>query len=239
MNQESRAVDPTGEPAGEPTGQPAEEPIYLGEAVVAVAPRAGLPRFGIGAAMVMVSVLACQFALINYFGPIAALAIAPVICGGLVVALLAAEIMAWRRPQGNARRWSRRAFGWAVGYIFVLGLSAYLTGGAQIGYTWFQQWRLDRRVRNDLGFTYVTAFVRDSHASRKAIFLVLVEPGGPCDQAGLMAGEAVISELPPAEWLRMVDENRGKEIDVTVAQGAVGRPLEKCPHRTVQVVIPP
>ncbi len=204
------------------------------------APRRRLPRFGVGAVMVLMTVLAFQYALINYFGPVAAMAIPPVICGGMIVVVIGAEIAASRSPASRARQWSRRNFSWAVGYIFLLGISAYLTGGAQIGYQWFSQWRLERRLQKDLGFRYTKAYVWGAdRQSRQAIVLLLVEPGRPLDQAGLIAGETLITELSPAEWFRMVEENRGRQIQVRVAQGALGRALEKCPQRTVELRIPP
>ncbi|MCO6459058.1 MAG: hypothetical protein J5I93_27435 [Pirellulaceae bacterium] len=196
-------------------------------------------RFGIGGLMVLVTVLAFQYALINYLGPIAAMAIPPVVCGFLVLAVLVGELYAWRLGQLGPQLKSRELFGWLLIYIFVLGLSAYLAGGAQIGYGWFTRWRLERQLQQDLGFKTVPGYLfRRDGSSQATLFLAVVEPGGAVEQSLLRSGDAVLTELTPAEWFRMLNENRGQSVDVTVVRGAPGKMLEDCPTSTHTLLVP-
>lgn len=239
-DEQGRAGGGVDVPAGE-TADEIFDAIAVGPAAVQVeaVPARHPLRFGIGGLMVLVTVLAFQYALINYLGPIAAMAIPPVVCGFLVLAVLGGELYAWRLGQLGPQVKSRELFGWLLVYIFVLGVSAYLAGGAQIGYGWFSRWRLERQLQQDLGFTSAPGYLlRRNGSSQATVFLVVVEPGGAAEQAQLRGGDAVLTELTPAEWFRMLNENRGQAVDVTVIRGAPGKMLEDCPTSTHALRVP-
>ena len=51
----------------------------------------------------------------------------------------------------------------------------------------------------------------------------------------------IVTELTVDEYYEMLDQNRGKQIGVTVATGATGpvlTPLEDCPQRSLILDIP-
>jgi hypothetical protein len=197
-------------------------------------------RFGIGAIMVAITVLAFQYSLVSYLGPWAALIFPPVLCGALVLIVLGVELRSWQRTDASqTQRMGRTTFGWLIVYIFLLGVSAMAAGGGKISYDLFMAWRIERSVQQDFGFTYAPNYIwGENMRTRSTVFFVMIKPGGAFERAGVRGGEAVVTELSPSEWLRMLDENRGQSVEIRLAQGAPATALEKCTQRVVTVDLP-
>jgi len=62
--------------------------------------------------------------------------------------------------------------------------------------------------------------------------------GGVAHQAGLQKNDVVLFEGTVTEYLQTLYENRGKEVNINVATGALTKSVESCPQRTVTLVVP-
>jgi hypothetical protein len=49
----------------------------------------------------------------------------------------------------------------------------------------------------------------------------------------------IVLEGTVGETIEMLYANRGKDVDLNLATGAVSRPIESCPQRSVTVAVPP
>jgi hypothetical protein len=48
----------------------------------------------------------------------------------------------------------------------------------------------------------------------------------------------ILIESTAAEYMQTLYDNRGKEVNIHVATGALTKSVESCPQRTVTVVVP-
>ncbi len=210
-------------------------------AIVIPEPKRGF-RFGLGAMMLLTAVFAVQFALISYLGVWAAMAVPPLICTGLLLVVLTAEVARRSgRRIGGIVQLEQRTKRWAFIYIFLLGVSAYLAGGAQLAFEQVVRFRLESRLQRDLGFTCDLQYTWREKGPSQAIVIRSLESGGAMEQAGFQNADIIVSDLPPAGYFDMLDENRGKEISVTAATAPAGvytQPLEKYPQRQITLVVP-
>ena len=98
--------------------------------------------------------------------------------------------------------------------------------------------RITHGLQRDLGFKYQETYVLTEKYSSNMIMIKGITAGSEFDQAGITSGDVVVTELSPDEFFQMMDENRGQQINITVASYSRGQYLEELPMRSVLVNIP-
>ena len=196
-------------------------------------------RFGVTGLLIVTFVFGIQFALVSYFGAIAGIVMPALICILMVGMAFVSEIRWWRR-----RDWQERArFNSFIThrgflYLVLLAASGYALGGAQLAYQSTAMLRITHGLQRDLGFKYQETYVLTAKYSSNMIMIKGLTAGSEFDQAGITSGDVVVTELSPDEFFQMMDENRGQQINITVASYSRGQYLEELPMRSVLVNIP-
>jgi len=235
--------EPASDDASIPVAEVVDETIADAE-ILDQAPPHPL-RFGLRALFILTAVCCVQFALMSYIGALAGLAVGFAVCLAALGCLLLAQIsLQLGRSSRPMIQMDRLAIRLTIAVV-LLAIGTILAGGGQLVYYQVTQYRFTRNLEKDLGFSAEMGQVTTQNLDefgRYAIVVRSVTPGGAFDQAGFQKNDVIVTDLTVDEYYEMLDENRGQQINVTVASGAVGiqpPPLEQCPQRQLTLDVPP
>jgi hypothetical protein len=107
----------------------------------------------------------------------------------------------------------------------------------------FTQNRLEKRLQQELGFTYRL----ESHAlppftGQLADYaaIVSVESGSALDRAGFRPDDIIAHDAPPPQLFQMLAQRRGQPVELTVIRPIASQPLlDKCPRLVLTLELPP
>ena len=229
-----------------PSLPPYSHPDFSGGEIVDVelVPSKRSPlRFGMRALLLFTGVCGVQFALMWYLGPLPGLLVSMGVCFTALTGLVFWAIIAIPARTSRATiAYADKAVIWLVLAIVALVVGTLAAGGGQLAYKEIMHQYRARTLEQELGFTYTTDQVWDFSRNNRMEEVVMVKsvtPGGVFDQAGIRESDAIVTNLTVREWFATLDENRGKQVDLTVATGVTPMTsLDKCPKRTVTVTIP-
>ncbi len=194
-------------------------------------------RFGLKALLGLMAVCSVQFAAMNYLGVLGGLVAGMGVC----FVVFSVIVLAGMVLTGNRTRWLAQLDTLVVRLMLalvVLFLGSIIAGG---GTAAWQVWgRIDRErsVERNHGLSLKQIqVVRDSQVVT-ALHVTAIEDGGPAHIAGLQKDEVIFTDSTIDELLKLLHESGGKDVDVNVATGALSRPIEKCPQRSVTLAVP-
>jgi len=220
--------------------QPLETTLPPPEPVTAeIVPPAPSPwRFGLKALLGLMAVCSVQFAVMNYLGSV---------LWGMVAGMAAcfvvfsAIVLGGMALAGSRKQWIAHLDALVVRLMLamvVLFFGTILAGGGTAA--WQVSSRLDRErsVEKNLGMSVKQVqVVHDNHVV-SALQITSLTDGGVAHQAGLQKDEIILVDSTIDELFQMLEANRGKQVDVNVATGALNTPVEKCPQRSVTLPVP-
>lgn len=200
-------------------------------------PTRAAPRFGLKSLMIATVLCSLQFSLMNYLGPVPGLVVGLVACGVLFTLLLTIGVVIYAVSPGSARRLDGLAIQLTLAILALLVVSAF-TGVGQLAYRAWREHRLARQLALDLGIEFeVRTFVADNRGVRR-LMLTRIDGGSIFAEAGFQPYDILLSDLPPREFLQMLEDNRGSEVQLNVAQGPTVQNLDRLPTRTIVVDLP-
>ena len=186
----------------------------------------------------MMACCGVQFALMSYIGTMWGLIVGIFLCLGVFSVVLVVGIaIATGNPSKSVNRLDNLAIQLTLA-IVILFISVIFAGGGMAIYQVVIQTRLKSQLQHDLGVSFDTTYVRKEQGFEPALEVNSVTPGGLAEQAGFQTGDVIVSDSQPREYLRILDENRGSEINVTLAAVSGNQPVDKAPQRQVTVMIP-
>lgn len=196
-------------------------------------------RFGLRALITATGICGVQFALMRYFGTLLGLAIGLAICMVVLAGLL---IVGVRYRKCHASSVSDHIDQLAIRLVLGISLifcSMIITGGGLGVYYVLAEIYTRSRIQNELGFTCEMKEINESETDAiVVIHITSISPGSPFDRAGAFVDDVILTELSTKDFLAKLDEHHGEQFDITVASGALSRPLDACEKRVVTLDIP-
>ncbi|MDX1948425.1 MAG: hypothetical protein SFU86_23760 [Pirellulaceae bacterium] len=214
-------------------------PAMLVEPVTAevVAPPPSPWRFGLKALLGLMAVCSVQFAVMNYFGVLWGLCLGMLACIGVFAVIL----LVGMALSGNGTRWLARLDVFVVRLmvaIIVLFFGSIFAGGGTAAYHAVARIRTESLVERQLGLSFGRQpFVHKSEFV-SCLKITSVTSGSAADQAGLKVGEVLVISGTIDEFLDLMHDNFGKDMDINVATPNGSQALENCPQRSVTLSIP-
>ena len=195
-------------------------------------------RFGLKALLGLMVVCSVQFAAMNWLGILEGLVAGGFVCfaafGGIVVA---APFLTGERarllPQLDA------IIVRLMLAIVILVVGTILAGGGTAVWMVATRIQTERLVEQKLGLSLKEVTVMHNNRVVSALHIAAVTDGGAAHDAGVQKDDVIVLEGTVGETIEMLYANRGKDVDLNLATGAVSRPIESCPQRSVTVAVPP
>ncbi len=220
------------------TSDPIAVPAPAEPIVAEVVPPAPSPwRFGLKALLGLMAVCSVQFAAMNYLGVLSGL------LAGMAVCFIAfsAIVLGGMALAGSRTKWLAQLDALVVRLMLamvVLFFGTILAGGGTAAWQVYSRIDRERSVEKNLGMSLKNVqVVRDNHVV-SALQITSLEDGGAAHKAGLQKDEVILVDSTIDELFKMLETNRGKDVDVNVATGALSTPVERCPQRSVTLAVP-
>lgn len=214
-----------------------DEPEDLVTAEVIAVPSQPL-RFGLTGLLILITICAAQFALMNYLGPYVGVATGLAVGMALLGGLLVVAILFGRHR--NAALWQRLdtlAIRTTLA-ICLLGLGTLFAGGGYFAYVLISETYTQYRMQQQIGIRVQTIEVLENNELRPCLHVTTVVPGSNSDFAGFQEDDVIVLQGTRAEFFAMLQENRGKSVNVTVAPDARNQSLDTCPQIVRELVVP-
>jgi hypothetical protein len=215
-------------------------PNIAAEPVTAeIVPPAPSPwRFGLKALLGLMVVCSVQFAAMNWLGILPGLLAGMALCFAVFGAIVfAAPFLTGERaralPQLDA------IVVRLMLAIVILVVGSILAGGGTAMWMVATRIQTERLVEQKLGLALKEVTVTHNNRVVFVLHITAVTDGGAAHEAGIQKDDVIVIDGTVGETIQMLYANRGKEVDLNLATGAVSRPIESCPQRTVTVAIPP
>ena len=195
-------------------------------------------RFGVKAMFAVTACCGVQFALMSYLGTLWGLCIGILVClSGFTVVMVVGIVLANGDPSRAVARLDNLAIQFTLAVV-LLFVGVIFAGGGLAIYNVVSEARLKARVQRKLGVYLATDFVNKNGNHENALRVKSVSPGSIAEQSGFETGDVIVTDSPPKEYLQILDDNRGKEIDVTLAAVSGSQRIDEVPMRKVTVAIP-
>ena len=123
--------------------------------------------------------------------------------------------------------------------IVILIIGSILAGGGTAAWYVVARIQTERLVEQKLGLSMKPVMIDYNQRSETGLLIDGITSGGVAHQAGLQTNDVILFEGTVAEYIETLYANRGKEVNINVATGALSKSVESCPQRTVTVVVPP
>jgi hypothetical protein len=195
-------------------------------------------RFGLRALLGLMAVCCVQFAAMNYFGVLGGLVAGMFVCivlfGAIfLVGMSLTGARASLLPQLDA------IIVRLMVALVVLVVGSIMAGGGTAAWYVLARWQIERIVEQKLGMAFQKAPLNRNNQHVWGLHITSVEDGGVAHQAGLKIDEVIVVEGTVEEYVKLLYDNRGKQVDVNVATGALMQSVQNCPQRSVTLPIPP
>ena len=213
---------------------PSTEPV-----IAEVVPPPPSPwRFGLRALMALMVVCSVQFAVMSYLGVLAGMLVGTLVCfavfGGIVVVGMALS--------GKGARYLPHLDQTIVRLmvaLVILAIGTVLAGGGSAAYHTLARVRNEALLERDLGVSLKSMMLNNNNNVVWGLHVKGVRSGSVADLAGLRKDEVIVVDGAVEDFYTLLRQNRGKDVDVNVATGAIGtQSLQNCPQRSVTLPIP-
>ena len=217
----------------------ATRPVTAEPITAEIVPPAPSPwRFGLKALLGLMVVCSVQFAAMNWLGILEGL-----VAGGFVCfAAFGAIVVAAPFLTGERARLLPQLDAIIVRLmlaIVILVVGTILAGGGTAVWMVATRIQTERLVEQKLGLSLKEVTVMHNNRVVSALHIAAVTDGGAAHDAGVQKDDVIVLEGTVGETIEMLYTNRGKDVDLNLATGAVSRPIESCPQRSVTVAVPP
>lgn len=196
-------------------------------------------RFGLKALMLLMACCGVLFSLMSYLGMLPGLLVGLAACYLVLLALVFTAMIYWR---GSGTPLMHRLDQLAIRLVVaipLIAMGAFVAGGGKAIYDQTTYWRQARRIHGELGITANQQNIMQNNRMRYALLVTDVAHGGPFDQAGGQPGDIILCDHGVQRFYEMIEDNRGKEVTLTVVDGAAMKPVEDSTMRTIDVLVPP
>ena len=125
-----------------------------------------------------------------------------------------------------------------VGILTILTICNHVTNTSEM-VRWYD--RNAERVGKEFGFSTGTPYARFGKHVNETFTFEEVNPTGLLGNAGIKSGDIILTHFPwptTGGLYRYLDENRGRIITISVADGGDGSPLKDRPVRTCRIKVP-
>ena len=220
-----------------------EQPASLADPAVAPSPapfdEAPHPfRFGLQALMLLMACCGVQFSLMSYLGILPGLLVGLAVCFVVLGGMMVWAMITWRGAGTPAlHRLDQLAIRLVLA-IVLLGVGSVIAGGGMAVYEQVAAWRRVARIQRELGFTGRSQLVVEKNQVKRGLVIDAISLGGPLDLAGGQPGDVILLATDLPQFYNMLEENRGREINLTVAAGAELQPVDNCAQRQLSVTVP-
>lgn len=195
-------------------------------------------RFGLRALMLLMALCGVQFALMSYLGILPGLLVGLGTCFVVLLGLVFSAMIFWR---GTGTPFLHRLDKLAIRLvvaIVLLGIGSFIAGGGLAIFELVGHWRTANRLHGELGITAHSQDIVHQNKVRHALLVTDVSLGGAFDVAGGQPGDVILCDDGVPRFYEMIEENRGREVSLTVAAGADLKPLENCTSRRIDLLVP-
>lgn len=194
-------------------------------------------RFGLKALLGLMAVCSVQFAAMNYLGVLAGFAAGVVVC----FAAFSSIILVGPFLTGERARLLPQLDVVIVRLmlaIVILIVGSILAGGGTAAWHVLARIQTERLVEQKLGLSLRAVMIDYKQRSVTGLLIDGITNGGVAHQAGLQTNDVILIDGTVAEYIEWLYANRGKEVPINVAAGALSKSVESCPQRTVPIVVP-
>lgn len=194
-------------------------------------------RFGLKALLGLMAVCSVQFAAMNYLGVLAGFVAGVVVC----FAAFTAIILVGPFLTGERARLLPQLDVVIVRLmlaIVILIFGSIMAGGGTAAWHVLARIQTERLVEQKLGLSLKQIMIDHNQRSETGLLVESIMGGGAAHQAGLQKNDVVLIEGTVTEYMQTLYANRGKEVNLNVATGALSKSVESCPQRVVTVVVP-
>jgi len=194
-------------------------------------------RFGLKALLGLMAVCSVQFAAMNYLGVLAGFAAGVIVC----FAAFTAIILVGPFLTGDRARLLPQLDVVIVRLmlaIVILIFGSIMAGGGTAAWHVLSRIQTERLVEQKLGLSLQAVMIDHNQRTETGLLVESITGGGVAHQAGLQKNDVILFEGTVAEYMQLIYANRGKEVNINVATGALNKSVESCPQRTVTVVVP-
>jgi hypothetical protein len=194
-------------------------------------------RFGLKALLGLMAVCSVQFAAMSYLGVLAGFVAGVVVC----FAAFTAIIVVGPFLTGQQARLVPQLDVVIVRLmlaIVILIFGSIMAGGGTAAWHVLARIQTERLIEQKLGLSLSPVMIDHHQHTETGLLIESLTNGGVAHQAGLQKNDVVLVEGTVTEYLQTLYENRGKEVNINVATGALTKSVESCPQRTVTLVIP-
>ena len=194
-------------------------------------------RFGLKALLGLMAVCSVQFAAMSYLGVLAGFAAGVVVC----FAFFTAIILVGPFLTGDRARLLPQLDVIIVRLmlaIVILIFGSIMAGGGTAAWHVLARIQTERLVEQKLGLSLKPVMIDHNQRSETGLLIDGITNGEIAHQAGLQTNDVILIEVTVAEYLQTLYANRGKEVNLNVATGAVSKSVESCPQRVVTIVMP-
>ncbi|MCI0359755.1 MAG: hypothetical protein L0211_14865 [Planctomycetaceae bacterium] len=213
----------------------APEPVTA--EVVRPSPAPSPWRFGLKALLGLMAACSVQFAAMSYLGVLAGFVAGVVVCFAAFTAIIVigpflTDERARLVPQLDVMIVRLMLA------IVILIFASIISGGGTAAWHVLSRIQTERLIEQKLGLSLKPVMIDHNQRIETGLLVESITGGGAAHQAGLQKNDVVLIGGTVAEYLQTLYENRGKEVNINVATGALSKSVESCPQRTVTLAIP-
>jgi hypothetical protein len=194
-------------------------------------------RFGLKALLGLMAVCSVQFAAMSYLGVLAGLAIGVLVCFAAFTAIIVVGPFLTGERARAVPQLDVVIVRLMLG-IVILVFGSIMAGGGTAAWYVYARIQTERLIEQKFGFSIRPVSIDHNERSVTGLLIDGITNGGVAHQAGLQTNDVILFEGTTAEYLQTLFDNRGKEVNINVATGALTKSVESCPQRSVSVVVP-
>src|SRR5262245_27323502 len=194
-------------------------------------------RFGLKALLGLMAVCSLQFAAMSYLGVLAGFVTGVVVCFAAFTAIIVVGPFLTAQQARLVPQLDVVIVRLMLA-IVILIFGSIMAGGGTAAWHVLARIQTERLIEQKLGLSLKPVMIDHKQHTEMGLLIESITGGGAAHQAGLQKNDIILIEGTVAEYLQTLYDNRGKEVNINVAAGALNKSVESCPQRTVPVVVP-
>jgi hypothetical protein len=195
-------------------------------------------QFGLRSLMLVMAVCSVQFAVMSYHGVLRGMFLGAAACFfAFSVVFLVGLCLPGRRAADHLKRMDKLVV-WLMALIMIMLLGTVLAGGGVIAWDSVARIRNEAWMERSIGASLKRELLVDRNESRWALRVAGVKAGSPADYAGLKKDEVVVVEGTIDKFYKFLQDNRGHDVELTVAVCGPTQSLDKAPQRMATLSVP-
>ena len=194
-------------------------------------------QFGLRSMMLLMAVCSVQFAVMSYAGVLPGIALSLLIACGMFAGVFLIGILPGVFAVQQVRRLDK-AIVWLMVAILLLFFSTMIAGGGVAIWTSAARIQNEAWIERSLGAGLRRETLNDNNEPRWVLRVTSIRAGSPADLAGLRKDEVLIVETTIDQFYKFLNNNRGSDVELTVAVCGPTQSLDTVPQRAVVLSVP-